>query len=74
MAVQLFLPRGESMEAYLGRFARQDGFLRLFQAEALSRGALILRDVVAEFLSTGTISHRPGREIFDGAALTVQTP
>ena len=74
LAVQLFLPRGESMEAYLGRFARQDGFLRLFQAEALSRGALILRDVVAEFLSTGTISHRPGREIFDGAALTARRP
>ena len=74
LAVQLFLPRGESMEAYLGRFARQDGFLRLFQAEALSRGTLILRDVVAEFLSTGTISHRPGREIFDGAALTARRP
>ena len=74
LAVQLFLPRGESMEAYLGRFARQDGFLRLFQSEALSRGTLILRDVVAEFLSTGTISHRPGREIFDGAALTARRP
>ena len=74
LAVQLFLPRGESMEAYLGRFSRQSGFLRLFQPEALARGMLVLRDVVIEFLSTGTISERPGRRIFDGTARSSRRP
>ena len=67
LAVQLFLPRGESMEAYLSRFSRRDGFQRLFQPEPLSRGSLVLRDVVVEFLSSGTVSDLPGRKIFDGA-------
>ncbi len=60
LAVQLFLPRGESMEACLNRFTGQEGFLRLFQPEALRQGSLVLRDVVVEFLSSGTVSDLPG--------------
>ena len=74
LAVQLFLPRGENMEAYLNRFSRRDGFLRLFDPEALSRGSLVLRDVVVEFLSSGTVSDLPGRTIFDGAVRTAGRP
>ena len=74
LATQLFLPRGENIEAYLGRFARQSAFCRLFQPEALERGSLVLRDVVTEFLSTGTISPRPGRRMFDGTSRAAFRP
>ena len=74
LAVQLFLPRGESIESFLGRFSRQGGFRRLFQPEAMERGSLVLRDVVVEFLSTGTISQRPGRRIFDGTSRAAFRP
>ena len=74
LAAQLFLPRGESIEAYLGRFSRQGRFRRLFQPEAMERGSLVLRDVVTEFLSTGTVSPRPGRQIFDGTSRAASRP
>ena len=74
LAVQLFLPRGESFETYLARFSRRDGFLRLFQPEPLSRGSLVLRDVVADFLSTGTVPDLPGRTFFDGTVPASRRP
>ena len=69
LAVQLFLPAGESMEAYLGRFSRHDGSGAdlVFDAEAMGRGSLALRDAVVEFLFSGTLSDRPGCRLFDGA-------
>ena len=66
LAVQLFLPPGENVEAYLGHFSRRNGFRRLFQPEPLSRGQLVLRDVVTDFLSDGTVPDIPGRTFFDG--------
>lgn len=66
LAVQLFLPGGEEPEEYLGLFAGQGGFLRLFSPEKLAQGSLELRDIVAEFLSTGQIADRPEMSLFDG--------
>ncbi len=68
LAVQLFLPEGESMEAYLSRFSLKNGFTRLFCPDRLEEGAMVLRETAVEFLSTGTVAGRPGRTLFDGAA------
>ena len=68
LAVQLFLPEGESMEDYLSRFSRKNSFTRLFRPEQLAEGAMVLRETAVEFLSTGSIASRPGRTFFDGVA------
>ena len=66
LAVQLFLPEGESMEDYVSRFSRKNSFTRLFRPEQLAEGAMVLRETAVEFLSTGTVADRPGRTLFDG--------
>lgn len=72
LAAQLFLPDGEELEACMARFNRPGGFLRLF--EHPERGALVLRPAVIEYLSTGTVSDRPGRTFFHGATQTPANP
>ena len=72
LAAQLFLPDGEELEACMARFNRPGGFLRLF--EHPERGALVLRPAVMEYLSTGTVSDRPGRTFFRGATQTPSAP
>lgn len=68
LAVQLFLPEGESMEQGLARFSHREGaFLRLFQDQGIEQGRLILRDTVTEFLNAGDLADRPGRALYDGA-------
>ena len=67
LAVQLFLPLEQTMEEYLSRFARRDSFTSLFDRERLAAGYLVLRPVVLEFFSTGTVAPLPGLRIFDGA-------
>lgn len=74
LAVQLFLPEGQSVEDYLARFSGHSVFLSLFQPEQLARGYLALRDIVIEYLATGTVADRPGRKLFDGAARKPDTP
>ena len=71
LAVQLFLPMESTMEEYLARFSKSDRFTDLFETKALEEGSLILRRVVLEYLSTGTVSSTGGVRLFDGA---VQTP
>lgn len=71
LAAQLLLPEGESMEERLSLFGRRDQFTRLFRPGRLEEGALVLRETVTEFLSTGVIADRTGRVLFDG---TVQRP
>ena len=66
LAVQLFLEPGEEPEQCLARFAGQGGFLRLFQPEKLAQGSLVLRDVVCEYLATGSIASRPELWLWDG--------
>lgn len=65
LAAQLFLPDGEELEACMARFDRPGGFLRLFDHP--EQGPLALRPSVIEYLSTGTVSDRPGRTFFRGA-------
>ncbi len=67
LAVQLFLPEGASVEAYLAGFSGRGGFLRLFDEEKLRQGSLALAETAAEFLATGSLADRPGRRLFDGA-------
>lgn len=67
LAVQLFLPPGDTVEESLSRFARQDRFTDLFDGERLSAGSLVLRQEVLEFLSTGVLSPTPMLRLFDGA-------
>lgn len=67
LAAQIFLPMGRTMEEYLSRFSRADRFTGLFDADKLAAGVLVLRGLVLEFLSTGTVSDSPGRTLFDGA-------
>ena len=74
LAVQLFLPEGESMEDYLSRFTRKNSFTRLFRPDRLAEGLLVLRDTAVEFLSTGTIAGRPGRTLFDGGTARPDGP
>ena len=68
LACELFLPEGEELETYLAAFHRQGGFLRLFDEEALAQDALVLKAEVVEFLSTGFVTDREGRTLYDGAA------
>ena len=68
LAVQLFLPEGETMEQGLSRFSHRGGvFSSLFQPQGLEQGKLILRDTVTEFLNAGGLADRPGRTLYDGA-------
>ena len=66
LAVQLFLPAGSTVEEYLSRFSRRDVCSGLFETEKLSAGQLVLHSAVLEFLSTGTVTARPGIRLFDG--------
>lgn len=68
LAVQLFLPVGRTVEEYLARFSRRDGFTGLFERERLAAGQLVLRQSALEFLSTGTVAPLPGLRLFDGGA------
>lgn len=68
LAVQLFLPPERTLEEYLSRFSRRDGFTRLFEGERLEAGFLVLRQTVLEFLSTGTLAPSPGLRLFRGGA------
>lgn len=67
LAVQLFLPRGHAVEEALSRFSRRDRFTDLFDGEALAEGNLVLRQIVLEFLSSGTVPSTPPLRLFDGA-------
>ena len=66
LAAQLLLPPGEELETYLARFSGRGGFLQLFSRERLEQGSLTLNAVVVEYLSTGTLTDREGRWLFDG--------
>ncbi|MCD7830572.1 MAG: ATP-binding protein [Clostridiales bacterium] len=70
LAVQLFLPPQHTVEEYRARFYSRDRFTDLFDREGLAEGALVLRQTVLSFLSTGTIPPSPGVYLFDGAAET----
>ena len=74
LAVQLFLPWGETPEGYLARFAGQGGFLRLFKPDKLAQGSLDLQDVAVEYLSAGSIASRPGLRLFDGTKESPEAP
>jgi len=74
LAVQLFLPEGESVEECLCRFFRKNGFTRLFRPDRLSEGSLVLRETVVEFLASGTVSSRSGRTLFDGGVRAPDGP
>lgn len=67
LAVQLFLPLESTMEEYLARFSRTDRFTGLFETKPLEQGSLVLRHVVLEYLSTGTVSSSGSVRLFDGA-------
>ena len=68
LAVQLFLPEGESVEECLARFSGEGGgFLSLFRSQELGQGKLVLRDIVTEFLESGKLADRPGQRYFDGS-------
>ena len=73
LACELFLEEGESFEARLCSFRRRGGFLRLFDPDALDRGALNLRPEALEFLTAGLISDRPGLRILEGNASPPET-
>jgi len=64
LATQLFIPKGGNMEQYLMRFRRQ-GFAALFESEALEANMLVLKPMVVEYLSSGTIADSPGLELWD---------
>lgn len=66
LAVQLFLPVGSTVEAYLARFSRRDVFTGMLDWEKLAAGQLVLHSTVLEFLSTGTVAPLPGVRLFDG--------
>ena len=74
LAVQLFLPWGETPEGYLARFAGQGGFLRLFKPDKLAQGSLDLQDVAVEYLCAGSIASRPGLRLFDGTKESPEAP
>lgn len=66
LAVQLFLPFGETVEEYLTRFSKEDAFTALFDAEKLAAGSLALKQSVIGFLSTGTWPATSQIRLFDG--------
>ena len=74
LAVQLYLPLGESVEAYTAAFARESLFNSLFQREALLEGNLQLKPMVLAFLSAGSLESGNGLRIFDGAEETPADP
>ena len=67
LAVQLFLPVDCSMEEYLARFSGTDRFTGLFEGKPLEEGSMVLRRVVLEYLSTGTVASTGDLRLFDGA-------
>ena len=67
LAVQLFLPLESSMEEYLSRFSCIDLFTGLFEPKRLEEGELVLRHVVLEYLTVGTISATGSIRLFDGS-------
>ncbi len=73
LATQLFIPGGGNMELYLTRFSRR-GFAELFCPDLLEQTGLVLRPVVLEYLSTGTIKDKPWRFLFDGAVQEPEVP
>ncbi len=74
LAVQLFLPAGDTVEDYLPRFSRQDGFTALFDPERLTAGSLELKQMVLGFLSTKTVPPTPQLILFDGEKEQPQGP
>lgn len=67
LAVQLFLPKGESMEQHVLRFGRKGEFTDLFRQDALESGSLELDPLVLEYLSGGVIGTHTGLTVFNGA-------
>ena len=74
LAVQLYLPLGESVEAYTAAFARESLFNSLFQREGLLEGNLQLKPMVLAFLSAGSLESGNGIRIFNGAEETPADP
>lgn len=74
LAVQLFLPADATVEQYLSRFTGKSRFTSLFESESLRQGDCILRPVIVEYLSKGTISPQPWLEIFHGATQSPDCP
>ena len=74
LAVQLFLPDDSTVEEYLARFSRRDRFTDLFDRKALDEGMLVLRPVVLEYLSSGTLKPSLGLRLFDGMEDEPESP
>lgn len=74
LAVQLFLPDDSTVEEYLARFSRRDRFTDLFDRKALDEGMLVLRPVVLEYLSSGTLKPSHGLRLYDGMEDEPQSP
>lgn len=74
LACELFLPEEEELETRLAFFRGRGGFLRLFDPESLEQGALVLRPEVVEFISTGALTDREGRRLYDGAVRRPEHP
>lgn len=67
LCCELFLPEGEELTACISRF-QSGGFTRLFDAAERSKGLLVLRREVVEFLANGTLRDCDAFRLFDGAA------